>query len=65
MTLVGLACGGSLPVLARLAERARPGHRVCAPWPPSSALLAGIALVAHVGNRAAAASEDSLDRGTW
>ena len=64
VTLVGLACGGSLLVLARPAERERLWTpRLRAVVVVGSALLAGIALVAHVGNRAAAASEDGLDRG--
>jgi O-Antigen ligase len=62
VTLVALAAAASLVVPAR---RPEPTHA----WSPpralavaAASLLGAVALVAHVGNRAAAASEDALAR---
>jgi hypothetical protein len=63
VTLVALAAGASLVVLARRPESERewtsPLRAVAV---TSVSLLAVVALVAHVGNRAAAASEEALAR---
>ncbi len=64
VTLAGLACGASLVVLARPRESARAWTRgTRAAGLAVATVLVGVALVAHVGNRAAAASEDALARG--
>jgi hypothetical protein len=61
VTLTGLACGASLVLLARPQGATRPWSRATrgAGLAVACALIA-VALVIHVGNRAAAASEDAL-----
>jgi hypothetical protein len=61
VTLTGLACGASLVVLGRPQAAILPWSRAAraAGLAVACAVIA-VALVAHVGNRAAAASEDAL-----
>jgi O-Antigen ligase len=63
VTLVALAAGVSLVVLARRPERIHTWLPPRALVVAAASLLGVVALVAHVGNRAAAASEDALGRG--
>ena len=64
VTLVALAAGASLLVLARASPRRAAWTRpLRAAAVGGASLLAVVALVAHVGNRAAAASEDAGARG--
>lgn len=63
VTLVALAAGASLIVLSRPSRSARLWTpRLRAATVAATAIVGAVALVAHVGNRAAAASEEALAR---
>jgi hypothetical protein len=63
VTLVALAAGASLVVLARPDGAARPWTpRLRAVTIAGTVVVGAVALTAHVGNRAAADSEDALTR---